>query len=75
MEEKLQFHSNLVTVFSSRFASAAGFAYETLQAGRHVGREIKYEESDAQSYPRCQRQKGVRDNHGAGGTYGFEIAK
>ena len=48
---------------------------KTMQAGRHVGREIKYEESDAQSHPRCQRQKGVRDNHGAGGTYGFEVAK
>ena len=48
---------------------------KTLQAGRHVGREVKYKKSDAQSYPRCQRQEGVRDNHGAGGTYGFEIAK
>ncbi len=48
---------------------------KTLQAGSHVGREIKYQEIDAQSYPQCQRQESVRDNHGAGGTYGLEIAE
>jgi hypothetical protein len=48
---------------------------ETLQVGRHIGREIRYQEGNTQSYPRCQRQEGVRDNHGAEGTYGLEIAK
>jgi hypothetical protein len=75
MEEGLQFHFNPLSVLSSRFAMQRTLLTKTLQAGRHVGREIKCKESDAQSYPRCQRQEGLRDNHGAGGTYGLEIAK
>ena len=45
------------------------------QARRDLRRQVRYEESNEESHPRCQHQEGRGDNHGAGGTDGVETAK